>query len=169
MVFIYRQGINFRPVRYGGTGSESHLDRQPEVLPDRYEAGPLNGPGIAGLRAGVSVVLEEDVRTIRKKEKKLLEYIFDRMESMDNIIIYGPRDAEKQVGVISFSVQKMRAEEVVYALDRECGIMVRAGLHCSPLSHRVMGTVRMSFGYFNGKQDADDLLDGLKRISHLSR
>ncbi len=170
--FYVREGVNLRPVRYGGTGSESRLERQPDVLPDRFEAGTLNGPGLAGLGAGVDFILKQGVEQIFEKEKELLRHTLEKLSSLEKLTLYGPCDPDRQMAVLSFNIEGLRAEEVTYALDQKYGIMVRAGLHCSPMAHRVIGTidrgaVRVSFGYFNTQEDVGTLTDALEEICRL--
>ncbi|MGQ9632326.1 MAG: aminotransferase class V-fold PLP-dependent enzyme [bacterium] len=164
-----REGIDLTPLKAGGTGSESALERQPDFLPDRYEAGTLNAPGIAGLGAGVDFILDVGVDKIREKERSLTERLLRGLEDIPEVEIYGPRDPEGQVGVMSINVSDYPPGEVGYVLDEAYGVMVRTGLHCSPCAHRTIGTIdrgtiRISPGYFNTEGDINYLLGALREI-----
>jgi cysteine desulfurase family protein len=165
-----REGLDPRPLKEGGTGSQSRLPYQPETPPERYEAGTLNVCGLAGLAAGVEFILNEGVEKIREKEKSLTRHALKALASVPNVEIYGPRDAERQVGVISFNLTGVDGAEVAYVLDEVYGIMVRVGLHCAPLAHETIGTldrgtVRIGLGYFNTFEELDYLREALVAIS----
>lgn len=157
------------PLKTGGTGRDSISPYQPDYLPDRLEAGTLNVSGILGLGAAVSFILNETVAAIRKKEQLLTEYALKQLKKVDQVLLYGPCDPEAMVGVISFNILAAPAVEVAYILDEVYEIMVRAGLHCAPTAHQLIGTeavgtVRMSLGYFNEYEDIDQAVFALKQI-----
>ena len=164
-----REGIRLEPLKEGGTGSESASDTQPDELPDRYEAGTLNAAGLAGLRAGVQFILSQGVQNIRKREMELTTYLLSKLKEIDSIRIYGPQDAEKQVGVVSLNIADHQPEEVGYILDEVYKIMVRTGLHCAPCAHRTIGTIergtlRISLGHFSTKTEIDYTAQALGQI-----
>lgn len=162
-------GIDITPLKEGGTGGDSLLEHQPEHLPDRYEAGTLNAAGIAGLGAGVKFILNEGLDKIRAREIELTGYALDRLCKIPNLIIYGPHKAEERAAVISFNFSNIAPEEVTYVLDEVYKIMARSGLHCAPQAHRTIGTVqggtvRVSFGYWNTKDEIDFLITALNDL-----
>lgn len=162
-------GAELEPLLYGGTGSRSESPAQPGFLPDRYESGTLNTPGLAGLRAGVEFVLEKGIDEIRRHEKELTERLLDGLARLTDITAYGPPDWERRVGVVSFNLDGFTSSEVASRLDEAYGICVRSGLHCSPLAHRTIGTlgtgtVRASFSYMNTAEDVDYLMGALGDI-----
>ncbi len=164
--------VSPRPLKWGGTGRESSLENMPSALPDRYEAGTLNVPGIAGLGAGVGYVLARGVNGIRQHERALTGHALEVLARVPGLTVYGPADPDRQVGVISFNVEGLGPEQVAYALDEAYGIMVRAGLHCAPRAHRTIGTaergtVRASVGVFNREADLDYLGRALAEIAAL--
>jgi selenocysteine lyase/cysteine desulfurase len=166
------QGVELRPLKAGGTGRESLLEVMPPALPDRFEAGTANVPGISGLGAGVEFVLREGVARIREREMALSEYTLAGLRSIPKVEVYGPRDAESRIGVISFNVSGLGPEQVAYALDEAYGIMVRAGLHCAPCAHRTIGTldkgtVRVGLGLFNTVEDIDRLLEAVRGVAEV--
>ena len=158
------------PLKSGGTGGDSSYEYQPDYFPNRLETGTLNVSGIAGLRAAIQFVQNEGLEKILKKEKMLIAYALERLKEVRSISIYGPKDPDKIIGVISFNLEGKTGEEVAYELDQEYGIMVRVGLHCAPGPHKLIekqkeGTVRISIGYFNEKEDIDLLVSALKKIN----
>ncbi|MDI6752942.1 MAG: aminotransferase class V-fold PLP-dependent enzyme [Thermodesulfobacteriota bacterium] len=173
--FLYiSQEVELKPLKEGGTGTDSESDEQPEALPQRFESGTLNTPGIAGLGAGVSFVLDQGVEKIWKKEKLLEQRLLKGLKKIKGIRLYGPLEAEKRVPVISFNLDFMEPAEVGFILDDLYDILVRTGLHCAPQAHRTMGTfpngtVRVSLGFFNTPEDVDVLLRALREITRTRR
>lgn len=163
------EGIELEPLKEGGTGEESILETQPEALPDRYEAGTLNAPGIAGLGAGVEFILAKTVECIREHEERLTAYLLRGLSGLEGVQIYGPCAPGRQVGVVSIHIAEYGPEEVGYVLDQTYGIMVRTGLHCAPCAHRTIGTLergtlRISLGYGNTEAQVDLLIHALSEI-----
>ncbi|AOY75975.1 aminotransferase class V-fold PLP-dependent enzyme [Clostridium formicaceticum] len=161
------------PLKSGGTGGDSAYEYQPDYFPNCLETGTPNVAGIIGLKEGIKFILEEGVERIYQKEKKIIAYALDRLQEIEGITIYGPKDADKIIGVISFNLKNISPEEVAYGLDQGYGIMVRSGLHCAPTAHEIMGTkeggtVRIGIGYYNEKKDIDALIEALKEINSLS-
>ncbi len=162
------------PLIYGGTGSRSERSVQPDFLPDRYESGTLNAHGIAGLRAGVEFVLEAGVEEIRTHEQGLTERLLEGFALIPGVTAYGPRAWERRVGIVSFNLAGFTSSELASFLDEEYGICVRSGLHCSPLAHRTLGTlrsgvVRASLSYLNTPEDIDSLLHAVRETAAASR
>ena len=157
-----REGLELMPLKEGGTGSDSMLEYQPEHLPDRFEAGTQNVAGIAGLGAAVQFILNESVAKIREREMQLTQYLLDFLTTAAGITTYGPASAEEKVGVVSFNLDGAKPERVAQVMDRDFGVLVRAGIHCAPSAHRTIGTgeigtVRVGLGYFNSERDIDYL------------
>lgn len=162
--------VDLEPILHGGTGSQSEEPEQPLVRPDRYEAGTVNTPGIAGLGAALDVVLGIGVQQIYLHEWKLTQYLMERLEGISGISIIGPERGIERTGIVSFNLKGYDAADVAYRLDKEYGIAVRAGYHCTPLGHMSAGTkdngaVRVSVGYHTTTQELDALIHALNRIS----
>lgn len=162
------QDIN--PLKAGGTGSDSKYPYQPNYLPNKFEAGTLNTVGIVGLLEGVKYINKLGIDSIREKEKSIIKYALNKLSNIPKIKIYGPKDINKIVGVISFNIEGIPCDEVGSELDEKYGIMVRVGFHCAPTAHKIMGTyntgaVRISIGLFNTKKDIDSLFEALYIIS----
>lgn len=158
------------PLKCGGTGGDSRNPYQPEGFPTKYEAGTPNTAGIIGLAEALNYIDSVGIDKVRKKEEELIEYALKKLSSVTGIEIYGPKNAKKIVGVISFNLKDLPVEEVAKQLDTKYDIAVRVGLHCAPTAHTVIdtlnrGTVRVGIGYFNKKKDIDILVRALSNIS----
>jgi selenocysteine lyase/cysteine desulfurase len=154
----------------GGTGSESASPDAPENLPDRYEAGTPNTPGVAGLRAGVEVVLEQGVDVIGARERALADRLRRRLADVEGVRLAGPPAGAGAAPVVSVEVVGMSSAETAFVMDRAFGIAVRAGLHCCPEAHRVAGTleqglVRCSVGHATTEADVDAAAEALTEIT----
>jgi cysteine desulfurase family protein len=168
-ILYVRDGLILNILKEGGTGSQSEDLFQPDLIPDKYESGTHNTPGIAGLNEGVKFILEEGIDKIRHHEEELCQYMLDRLEEVPNICIYGPKDSKKRAAVISINIKNIDSGEITFLLDSEYNIATRSGIHCSPLAHKTLGTleqgaVRFSLGYFNTKEEIDAAISALKEI-----
>ena len=160
---------NIEPLKAGGTGGDSAYEYQPNYYPNKLETGTLNVSGIIGLGEAVKFIKNKGIINIHNKEKELVRYALDKLKSVNNIQIYGPQDSDKIVSVISFNIKNTMAEEIAYTLDNKYNIMVRAGLHCAPSAHDLIGTkdigtLRIGIGYFNEREDIDILVRALNEI-----
>jgi cysteine desulfurase family protein len=165
-----REGINPKPLRRGGTGSKSESWDHPDFLPDKYECGTPNTPGIAGLGEGVRFVLDKGVDAIRQHEMMLTRSLLEGLEDIGEINVYGPKNPREQTPTVSINIEGKEPSEVGYRLDREFDIMTRVGLHCNPGAHKTIGTfprgtVRLSMGYFNTREEVDQVLEALRTIA----
>ena len=158
-----------KPVILGGTGSISDKLFMPEFLPDKFEPGTLNLPGIIGLNHALKFIKEIGIKNIKDHELDLTEEFIKEIEEIDGINIVGPKNVKERVGVVSLDFIGRDNSDIAYRLDSEYGIMTRCGLHCAPLAHESLntfprGTVRFSFGYFNTKDDVRKAVDAIKEI-----
>ena len=165
-VLALAEGIDPEPLLYGGTGSLSESTAQPDMLPDRYESGTLDLPGIAGLLAGAKFV-RQHLAEIREYEEALNERLRRRLADIPGLTLLGHPDAPR-VGITSFTAQAMDVGQIADGLDA-AGIAVRAGLHCAPAIHTWLGTlksgaVRASVGIYNTEQEMDDVALILERM-----
>ena len=147
-----------RPLRQGGTGTRSDDPQQPATLPERFESGNLNVPGIVGLNAGIGWLHEQGLTAFHKQELQLRELLLQSLSEIPGVTIYGPQTNQPAVGLVSFNIAGFDPQEVAAALDSAAGIEVRSGLHCAPLMHAGLGTapggaVRVSFGPFTTAGD----------------
>jgi cysteine desulfurase family protein len=158
------------PLRQGGTGTRSDEDSQPTSLPDRYESGNLNVVGIAGLEAGVSEVSRRGVATIGEHACELTRRLLAGLAENRHISLYGPRTADRRVGVVSLNVAGYDPQELASLLDSQWQIQTRAGLHCAPKMHAALGTapsgtLRLSVGPFNTEKETDRVIAVLGEIT----
>lgn len=166
-----RDGIKLRNFKEGGTGSNSHFMVQPDFVPDQFESGTLNTPGIAGLCEGVKFIKRIGLDNIRKYEEELLWYLLEQIKKLSYVKIYGSDSEKQRSAVISLNVDGIDASIVGEQLN-ERGIAVRTGYHCAPLIHDVIGTeyagtVRVSPGYFNTFEDIEKLVEAIIMIYRL--
>lgn len=154
----------------GGTGSESANPRQPEILPDKYESGTPNLPGIAGLNEGIKYVLNKDIGRIASYEMRLAQMLFDRLKKTKKVKLYTLRpDIMQSVPVISFNIDNFDSEDISRILNSRYNIAVRAGLHCAALAHKSFGThqtgtVRAVISTFTTEYDVNYFANAVKNI-----
>ncbi|AFV11178.1 cysteine desulfurase Csd [Thermacetogenium phaeum DSM 12270] len=165
-----RPGLDVRPLVEGGTGSQSERVDQPDFMPDRFESGTPNTPGIAGLNAGVQFIQETGLEKIRQHEQELTDALIQGLREIKGVILYGPCDSRRQTAVVSFNIEDRDCGEVSFLLDQKYGIQSRSGLHCAPLAHRTMGTLkrgacRLSPGFFNTMEDIHKVIKAVYEIA----
>ncbi len=154
----------------GGTGSYSMKKDQPKEIPDRYESGTINLPGIAGLNSGVSFISSVGGEcAIHRKETELIKVLEEDISVIRNIKLYSHMKSSVNAPIFSFNVGDYHSEEISSALDR-CGIAVRAGYHCARLTHENhlsddRGCVRVTPGFFNTKKDIKNFVFCLNKIA----
>jgi cysteine desulfurase / selenocysteine lyase len=159
------------PLRQGGTGTQSLDDRQPGMLPDKYESGNLNVPAIVGLGAGVSYLQKRGLDAVRRHEIQLTRRLVDGLRRIAGVTLYGPRNAEPRVGVVTITVHGYEPQVLSAMLDASYGVQTRAGAHCAPLMHTALGTiglggaVRFSLGAFTTEDDISAALRAVAEIA----
>lgn len=163
-----RDGVNLDNFIDGGTGSNSSSMEQPDFLPDKFESGTLNTPGIAGLNEGIKFIRRIGIENIYKHEEHLTEYLLSELKKLSYIKIYGLNSTENRCAVVSINIDGIDSTKVGYLLNKN-DIAVRTGYHCAPLIHNVIGTekygtVRISVGYFNTTKDIETLINTIKNI-----
>lgn len=151
----------------GGTGSISRQMEMPEFLPDRLEPGTHNMPGAAGLLAGLRAVRSLGTREILRRERELLTFAEKRLGAIPGIRLY---QGEHQTGVLSFVTEETDCVLFGEELSHRWDIALRSGLHCAPLAHETAGTIdtgtiRVSFGPMNRRQDVEILADAVELLS----
>jgi selenocysteine lyase/cysteine desulfurase len=161
--------VELEPLLVGGTGGYSSSSSQTDALPERYESGTLNTPGIAGLKAGIDFILATGLEKIRNKESFLVSRVVKGLRHIPGITVHGPDNPGLHSGPVSFTVEGTDSSLIGYSLDREYDICVRVGLHCAPDAHKTIGTypegtIRVSPGFFNTESDIDVLLEALHSI-----
>lgn len=159
------------PLMQGGTGTESEESHQPAQMPDRFESGNLNVPGILGLGAGVDFVLSRGVLEEHARLKELTSIFLRGISDCPGLRVYGPQNYENRVSVVSLNLENVDPQTMAMILDQSFGIEVRSGLHCAPGAHRACGTlegggtVRFSFGHTTREEDIRQGVAAVQRIA----
>ncbi len=158
------------PIVSGGTGSASDTELTPDYLPDRFEPGTPNIPGIYGWKSSLDYIENTGLEKIRNHEKRLCAEFLSGLTALENIIVYGPSNVSLRTGVVSVNLKNMDNATASFRLETEFDIMTRCGLHCAPSAHKTLGTypngtLRFSFNIFNSTKDIDTVLHALKKIS----
>ena len=164
------------PLISGGTGSVSHTEEIPDFMPDRFESGTPNLPGIYGLHEALLFLKTHSLQAINEKELSLTGYFLEQLQALDDtgrhIRIIGKKDLTDRNAVVSIQTPEIDMSQVTWQLDNEYGVMTRVGLHCAPNAHKTLGTypagtIRFSFGPENTKNELDFAIQGLKKILDL--
>lgn len=162
----------------GGTGSLSEYEEVPPHLPDKFEPGTPNLPGIYGLNSSLRYLQRVGIANIREKELELAGILLEGLGTMQGLHIAGPTRTRERMAVVSVDFEKYDNAEMAYYLDKHHGIRTRCGLHCAPSAHKTLGTfpkgtVRFSPGHFNTRDDIERTLDavqqGLKELRSILR
>ncbi len=165
----FKENIDIKAMIQGGSGSVSEMETHPEFYPDRLEAGTKNTVGIIGLKAGIQFLQKKGIDKIRKDVGSLTSYFMNKLHEINEVKLYGPDANEERLPVISLNINNMLSSDLAYQLDKEYGIMIRVGLHCSPLAHKTNGTfpggtARFSLGCFNTEEEINYTINALKNI-----
>ena len=168
-----RPGVErrLRSLRQGGTGTRSEDDSQPETLPDKYESGNHNVPGLVGLEAGLGWLQATGVATVHARETERTGDLLDGLRSIDRIALFGPDQVEQRTGVVSLTLAGYEPQILATILDEHFGIQARAGLHCAPRIHGRLGTLpaggtlRLSVGPFTTREHVDAAVRALREIA----
>ena len=177
--FLIREEMasELEPLITGGTGSISHTEDVPDFMPDRFEAGTPNLPGIAGLHAALDWLLTQPEGSILAHERQLTERFLGQMAGLEEeglIRVIGKRGTDGRTGVVSIVPLGLDPAELAFMLDDRYGIATRVGLHCAPAAHRTLGTwpagtVRFSFGIFNTEAEADAAAEAVAALCRRER
>ena len=172
--FVLREHMVKRlaPFIVGGTGSLSHTESTPRFMPDKFEAGTLNLPGIMGLAAGVRWLNQRGMASLRAHELALTEQLLTGLLDLEQqglLRIVGRRDIVQRTSVVSIAATKQDLAVVAHRLNEEYGIATRVGLHCAPNAHKTLqtyptGTLRFSMGWHNNEADIDAVLKALREV-----
>ena len=157
------------PYIAGGTGSMSDSLDMPGSLPDKYESGTLNLPGIIGLHAALSYIGEKGIAKIHSRKMELTRCFLEQVSELKDVRIVGKKGIEDRVAVVSLDFGKADNAHVAFELEQRYKVMTRVGLHCAPAAHRTLhtypqGTVRFTFGAKNTKEEIDLCVKGIREI-----
>lgn len=174
--FVLADGLaaEIEPLLSGGTGSLSHTEDVPDFLPDRFEPGTLNLPGILGLRQGLLFLRETGLAAVRNHEKALAQRFREGLRPLEDAgllrVLAGGTGVER-VGVVSVQTLRRELSQAAFDLDDRFGIQTRVGLHCAPAAHKTLGSyptgsIRFSFGWYNTQEQIDLALSALAEVCH---
>jgi len=157
------------PLIEGGTGSRSDSEEQPSMLPDKFESGTQNLPGIYGLNAALDYLSRTGIDNIHAKEMILTERFMEGVKDLVGVRLVGRRGVENRTAVVSIDFEQHDNADIAFLLDSEYDIKTRVGMHCAPSAHKSLGTfpqgtVRFSFSYFNTEDEIDYLIGALRKI-----
>lgn len=164
------------PLLSGGTGSISHTEEVPAFLPDRFEPGTPNIPGILGLHAALTDLESNSMQETFRHEMKLTEQFIQGILSLDptetKLRVIGKKDTQNRCAVVSIQTLEVDMARAAFELDDTYGIMTRVGLHCAPSAHQTLGTypagtLRFSFGPENTSEEIETAIHALDRITEL--
>jgi cysteine desulfurase family protein len=159
-----------RPLVCGGTGSGSESELQPCDLPDRFESGTPNLPGIAGLGASLAWLCEFGFENIRAHRERIHGALLDGLADIPGLRVYGTGDVSRSVAIVSVTLGDQPVSRIGHRLDQEFGILTRVGLHCAPAAHRSVGsfpggTVRLAPGLFTTETEVEQTLEALLKVA----
>ena len=171
------QGVGFavfsdklkRPTLFeGGSGNDSKKLSMPELLPERFEAGTLPSPSIVSLYYGLKFIEKVGLAQIEEKLTQLTNRYVDIISSFENTVLY-----ECGNGIVSFNVGDSFSSAIAEEFNKYA-IYTRSGLHCAPLAHRSIGTikkgcVRISLSYLNSIEESDRFYKVIKSICRVCR
>ena len=157
------------PLVAGGTGSASDSEELPDWMPDRFESGTPNMPGVYGWEAALGCLENTGIETLENHEKTLSKRFLEGIYGLKNVKLYGATVPEGRTGVFSVGFLNCDNAEAAWRLEREFGILTRCGLHCAPSAHKTLGSfpegsVRFSTGWANTEADIDAALSAIAAI-----
>lgn len=157
------------PLVAGGTGSASDSEELPGWMPDRFESGTPNMPGVYGWEAALGWLENTGIETLENHEKTLSKRFLEGIYGLKNVKLYGATVPKGRTGVFSVGFLNCDNAEAAWRLEREFGILTRCGLHCAPSAHKTLGSfpegsVRFSTGWANTEADIDAALSAIAAI-----
>lgn len=169
-VLYIKNGTPITSIIEGGTGSESKILAQPDIMPDKFEAGTQNAPGIAALSEALDFLSAKTVKHVSEHENNLAEYFYNELKKNDNIYLYGPEDMSKRCGIVTLNIGNTDPGTIESILDKKYNIAVRSGFHCAPLAHKSIGTyetgaVRFSFGFYNDEKQIEYAIRAVRELA----
>ena len=165
-----REGVKMKPFRVGGTGIRTFDKEQPDEMPTLLEAGTLNMPGIAGLRAGVEYILEKGTDVIWRQADAYARAFYEGVKHLPGVRLYGDFDADVRTPVVTLNLKDYDSAAVADELMQRFDIAVRSGGHCAPQMHQALGTgkqgaVRFSFSHFNTMDEVQEAVKAMRILA----
>ncbi len=168
MLYI-REDVKIKPLKEGGTGTNSKELLPFIEFPESFETGTVNAPGIIGLGYSSRYISKFGIENVRAYEEDLIEILDEGLLNMSTVTVYGPWDCRKKTGIVAFNLKNYGCEEVCDRLNTEYGISSRGGYHCAALAHKTIGTydtgaVRLSVGPFNTRKEMNLAIEAIYHI-----
>ncbi len=162
-----KKDVHIRPLLSGGSGILTYSKTHPAEMPVALEAGTMNGHGIAGLRAALLYLKEQDIDKLREKEQNLAWNFYNQVKEIPDVCIYGDFSSKNRAPIVTLNLGNEDSGKVSDFLAQEYDIYTRSGGHCAPLLHQRFqtadqGSVRFSFSHFNTQADVDAAVKGLR-------
>ncbi len=175
-ILYIRPGVEteVKPLRYGGTGTQSDEDRQPDVLPQKYEPGNHNLVGLAGLVAATEFLRDETIEAIHQHHSLLTRQLIEELSEIDGVTIHGPKFGADRTSVVSITVDGYAPQELAAILDSSYRIQTRAGFQCAPRMHEALGTVagggtlRFSPGFATTPDEITRAVNALQEVAAIA-
>lgn len=166
-----KKGIDPVPLKFGGTGSKSESIEHPLFLPDKYESGTPNTPGISSLLGGLTFIEREGPGKIFQKKQALRDVLVKGLRDIEGVTVYGHSNTKSgsYLAIVSFNIDGKLPSDVGFELNKR-SMYVRIGLHCSPIAHQTAGTfpggsLRVSPGYFTEESEITSFLQAVRDIA----
>lgn len=164
--FYIRDPDAVEPVRFGGTGTDSFSLLHPRGMPERFETGTHNYPGLAALAAGVEFIEQNGMPSIVEKMEKQTAFLVNELKNEENITVY---NEHPDLPIIAFNIRRLQNDDVGFMLARGYQIISRTGLHCAPLVHKAIdsgaGCVRISHSWHTTNEECRIAADALREIA----
>ena len=164
--FYIRDPERVAPVRFGGTGTDSFSLYQPDEMPEKFETGTHNYPGLAALAAGIRVVSSAGLDAIAAKGERQTAYVISELRKEPNIVIY---NETPDLPIVAFNIEGMENDDVGFVLARAYGVISRTGLHCAPLVHEALtggkGCVRISLSWFTTDEECRVAVNAIREVA----
>lgn len=165
-----RPGVEIKPLKRGGSGIETYNKNHPAQMPTALEAGTLNSHGIAGLNAALTYIEETGVEHICQLALERMWQFYEGVCDIPGVTVYGDFSGKERVPIVSLNIEDFDSAEVSDELLTEYGIATRAGGHCAPLMHEVLGNVeqgavRFSFSHFNTKEEVEKAISAIRELA----
>ena len=170
----FREGLEIRPWKTGGTGVQSYLTEQPSQYPTRLEAGTLNGHGLAGLHAALKLRLATGLEAFRSNELALARRFYEGVRKLPGVKVYGNFAATLRAPIVTLNIGNEDAAQIADELARRFDIATRPGAHCAPRLHRALGTqqqgaVRFSWSWANTATETDAAIEAIRILAEESK
>ena len=162
-------GVEIRPWKVGGSGTQTYSKTHPMEYPTRLEAGTLNGHGIVGLGAALDYIQEVGIPTIHQHELALMDRFYQGVQQVEGVTVYGDFSGDR-AAIVALNIRDYDSGAVANELSETYGICTRSGGHCAPRMHQALGTanqgaVRFSFGWFNTVEEVDTAITAIKELA----